>query len=105
MSTLLRIDSSPFPGETSFSRQLTSEFVTRWRSMQPDGCVIERDLAKTALAPVSAAWVAAAHTPEIDRTPEQIALLKASDELIAELETADEYAFGVPCIISQFLPA
>jgi len=95
MSTLLKVDSSPFPGEVSFSRQLTSEFAAQWRDMQPGGCIIERDLAKTELAPVSAAWVSAAHTPEADRTAGQNALLATSDELIAELEAADEYVFGV----------
>jgi FMN-dependent NADH-azoreductase len=93
--TLLRVDSSPFPGEMSFSRQLTSEFVARWRNMQPNGCIIERDLAKTALEPLQAPWIAAAYTPEASRTPEQSALLKTSDELIAELQAADEYVFGV----------
>jgi FMN-dependent NADH-azoreductase len=95
MSTLLRVDSSPFPGETSFSRQLTSEFVAQWRDAQPDGHVIERDLAHTALAPLSAEWVAAAYTPEASRTPEQNVLLATSDALIAELQAADEYVFGV----------
>jgi FMN-dependent NADH-azoreductase len=95
MSTLLRVDSSPFPGEASFSRQLTSEFVAQWRESHPDGRVIERDLAKTSLAPVNAEWVAAAYTPESSRTPEQNAALSTSDQLIAELQTADEYVFGV----------
>jgi FMN-dependent NADH-azoreductase len=95
MSTLLRVDSSPFPGEASFSRQLTSEFVAQWRNMQPDGCIIERDLAKTALAPVNSLWISAVYTPEANRTPEQNALLATSDELIAELQAADEYVFGV----------
>jgi FMN-dependent NADH-azoreductase len=91
----LRVDSSPFPGEASFSRQLTSEFVAQWHDSHPDGRVIERDLAKTALAPVNAEWVVACHTPESNLTPEQNALLTTSDELIAELQAADEYVFGV----------
>ena len=95
MSTLLRVDSSPFPGEASFSRQLTSEFVAQWRESHPDGRVIERDLAKTSLAPVNAEWVAAAYTPESSRTLEQNAALTTSDQLIAELQAADEYVFGV----------
>jgi len=95
MSTLLRLDSSPFPGEASFSRQLTSEFVAQWRDSHPDGRVMERDLAKTALAPVNAEWVVASYTPESNRTPEQNAALSTSDQLIAELHAADEYVFGV----------
>jgi FMN-dependent NADH-azoreductase len=95
MSTLLRVDSSPFPGEASFSRQLTSEFVAQWRDSHPDGRVMERDLAKTALEPVNAEWVVASHTLESNRTPEQNAALTTSDQLIAELQAADEYVFGV----------
>jgi len=95
MYRLLRVDSSPFPGEASFSRQLTSEFVAQWHDSHPDGRVIERDLAKTALAPVNAEWVMASHTPESNLTPEQKAILTTSDHLIAELQAADEYVFGV----------
>jgi FMN-dependent NADH-azoreductase len=95
MSTLLRVDSSPFGGDASFSRQLTGEFAAQWLESRPGGRVIERDLAKTALAPVTAPWIVAVHTPEANRTPEQTALLATSDELIVELGTADEYVFGV----------
>jgi FMN-dependent NADH-azoreductase len=95
MSTLLRVDSSPFPGEASFSRQLTSQFAAHWSESHPQGRIIERDLAHTALAPLSAEWVAAAYTPEANRTAEQNALLAASDQLIGELKAADEYVFGV----------
>ena len=95
MPTLLRLDSSPFPGEISFSRQLTSEFAAKWRESHPDGQVIERDLATTKLAPLDAQSISAVYTPEANRTPEQNALLKTSDDLIAELQAADEYVFGV----------
>jgi FMN-dependent NADH-azoreductase len=95
MSTLLRVDSSPFPGEVSFSRQLTSEFVAQWRDSHPEGGVIERDLALTELAPVNAQSITAVYTPEANRTPDQNALLATSDELIGELQAADEYVFGV----------
>ena len=95
MSTLLRVDSSPFPGEASFSRQLTSEFVAQWRESHPDGRTIERDLAQTELLPLDAPWIAASYTPEANRTEEQNALLTNSDSLIGELQAADEYVFGV----------
>jgi FMN-dependent NADH-azoreductase len=95
MPTLLRIDSSPFPGDASFSRQLTSEFVRQWRQTHPDGRVIDRDLADTNLAPVNAEWIAAANTPEASLAPWQQEALASSDELIAELHSAGEYVFGV----------
>ncbi|HTW44407.1 MAG TPA: NAD(P)H-dependent oxidoreductase [Acidobacteriaceae bacterium] len=95
MPTLLRVDSSPmFQG--SVSRQLTEEFVQRWRALHPDGSVISRDLNRTPLAPVTAQWVGAAYMPEESRGPEQKQILELSDTLIAELEAADEYVIGVP---------
>ena len=95
MSTLLKVDSSPFSSETSFSRQLTSEFAAQWRDRNPVGGILERDLAKTSFEPVNEQWISAAYTPEGNRTPEQNAALAQSDELIAELRAADEYVFGV----------
>jgi FMN-dependent NADH-azoreductase len=95
MTTLLHIDSSPLYGQ-SVSRQLTAAFVSHWKSSHPAGTVVERDLSATAIAPISAEWVASVFTPEDARTPQQAALLSLSDALIAELEAADEYVVGVP---------
>jgi FMN-dependent NADH-azoreductase len=95
MPTLLHIDSSPLYGR-SVSRQLTGAFVTQWQSSHPDGKVIDRDLNATAISPINAGWVGAAYTPEEARSPQQKELLALSDTLIAELEQADEYVFGVP---------
>jgi FMN-dependent NADH-azoreductase len=95
MPTLLHIDSSPLYGR-SVSRQLTGAFVTQWQSSHPDGKVIDRDLNATAISPINAGWVGAAYTPEEARSSQQKELLALSDTLIAELEQADEYVFGVP---------
>jgi len=95
MPTLLHIDSSP-AGDHSVSRALTAEFVKHWKAANPDGKVIDRDLTKTALLPVSGAWIGAAYTPPDALTAEQKALLALSDELVGELLEADEYVFGVP---------
>lgn len=95
MPSLLHIDSSPLYSR-SVSRQLSGEFVTQWKSSHPDGTVIERDLNATPLTPVTAEWVGAAYSPEKARTPQQKEVLALSDTLIAELEQADEYVFGVP---------
>src|SRR5450755_2554222 len=95
MSTLLHIDSSPLYGR-SVSRQLTGAFVTQWKSSHPDGKVIDRDLNATSIPPINAEWVAAVYTPEVARTQQQKELLSLSDSLLAELEQADEYVFGVP---------
>src|SRR5580693_8513992 len=95
MSTLLHIDSSPLYGR-SVSRELTAAFVSQWKASHPDGRVIDRDLNATAMPPVNAEWVGAAYTPDDARTPEQKQVLALSDTLLAELEQADEYVFGVP---------
>ena len=93
MPTLLQLDSSPL--ESSISRELTREFVKTWKAANPDGAVIYRDVAAHTSKPLDAAWIGAVYTPEDVRTPEQAALLVSSDVLIAELEKADEYVFGV----------
>jgi FMN-dependent NADH-azoreductase len=95
MPTLLHIDSSPLYGR-SVSRELTAAFVAQWKASYPDGQVIDRDLSATAMPPVNAEWVGAAYTPGEARTPQQKELLSLSDSLLAELEQADEYIFGVP---------
>jgi FMN-dependent NADH-azoreductase len=95
MSTLLHIDSSPLY-RGSVSRQLTGAFVTQWKSSNPDGKVLDRDLNSTSIPPIDAEWVAAVYTPEEARTSQQKEQLSLSDSLLAELERADEYVFGVP---------
>jgi FMN-dependent NADH-azoreductase len=95
MPTLLHINSSPLYGR-SVSRQLTDAVVTQWKSWHPDGTVVDRDLNATSIPPVTAEWVGAAYTPEEARTPQQKEVLALSDTLLAELEQADEYVFGVP---------
>src|ERR1700694_2412978 len=93
MPPLLHLDSSPLEG--SISRELTREFVKPWQTPHPDGTVIYRDLAAKPPKPVDTAWIYSSFTPEASRTPEQKAALATSDELIAELERADQYVIGV----------
>ncbi len=93
MPTLLHIDSGPL--DSSISRELTREFVKTWRSAHPGAEVIYRDLAANPPNPIHSAWIYSSFTPEPSRTPEQKRALELSDELIAELENADEYVFGV----------
>lgn len=93
MPTLLHLDSSPL--QSSITRELTREFVKTWKAAHPGGIVIDRDLAIQQPKPIDAAWVGSVHTPEAARSAEQIAALATSDQLIAELEAADEYVFGV----------
>jgi FMN-dependent NADH-azoreductase len=95
MTTLLHIDSSPLYGR-SISRELSLAFVEQWKSVHPDGKVIERDLYATVISPVDEKWVSAAFAPEEHRTPEQKTALEPSDTLLAELEQANEYIIGLP---------
>ena len=95
MATLLRIDSSPLGSDASFSRQLTTEFVQEWQRVHPDGKVVTRDLITTKLPLLSAEWIGAAYTPEGRLSPSQQEVLAVSNQLIAELESADEYVIGV----------
>jgi FMN-dependent NADH-azoreductase len=93
MPILLHVDSSPL--ESSITRELTREFVDTWKAAHPDGAVLYRDLAKYPPQPVDAAWIAAAYSPEAARTPEHTRALAVSEELIGELEKADEFVIGV----------
>ena len=95
MATLLRIDSSPM-GAASVSRHMSETFVESWKKAHPDGKVVTRDLTKSGLVSINAEWVAAAYTPAESRTAEQKAALVKSDELLAEVDAADELAIGVP---------
>jgi FMN-dependent NADH-azoreductase len=94
MPTLLQLDASPL--ETSISRELAREFVATWKTANPNGTVIYRDLSALTPAPISQAWVHAVFTPADSRSAEQKALLAPSDELIQELEAANEIVIGVP---------
>ena len=95
MATLLKIDSSPM-GDRSISRKLTAKFVDVWRKAHPGGEVISRDLSKVSIPMVDGSWVGAAYTPEEGRSLEQRKVLAVSDELLAELQQADEVVLGVP---------
>ncbi len=91
---LLRIDSSA--RNTSVSRRLTQSFVDTWKSQHPGGTVIDRDLAKTPVSHVTDEWVAAVHTDSAKLTDDQQRLLKTSNELISEIQSADVVVIGVP---------
>jgi FMN-dependent NADH-azoreductase len=91
---LLRVDSSA--RNSSITRQLTSQFVKGWKESNPDGEVVERDLATTPLPHITDEWTHAVHTEEAKRTPQQRQTLALSDQLIGELQSADAVVIGVP---------
>jgi FMN-dependent NADH-azoreductase len=95
MSTLLHIDSSA-RGERSVSRQLTRDFANTWKQAHPGGKIIYRDLGHDHVPLVTENFIAAAFSPPDALSPELRSALAISDELIGELEAANEYVFGVP---------
>jgi FMN-dependent NADH-azoreductase len=95
MPTLLNIQSSP-RGRSSISRMLSHDFVTAWQTKHPDGKVVLRDLAEDSLPYVGIPWITGIFLPEDKHTPEMQRALAVSDELIAELCSADEILIGTP---------
>jgi len=95
MSTLLKIDVSS-RGKLSISRKLSSLFLEQWTKAHADHKVIERDIASTDIPFLEFPWISANITKLSARTEEQKALLKLSDDLIAELQQADEYLIATP---------
>lgn len=95
MKTLLAIQVSP-RYEYSASRKLTNHFVTEWQLAHPGGRVVIRDLVKTDLPFVDMAWIQGAYTPPETHTPEASAAIKVSNDLVAELQAADQVVIGTP---------
>ena len=91
---LLRIDSSA--RRNSVSRQLTARFVEAWQQEHPDGTVMERNLATTALPHITDEWVQAIRTNPESLTSEQKSVLQLSDALVHELVQADTIVIGAP---------
>jgi FMN-dependent NADH-azoreductase len=95
MPTLLNIQSSP-RGRNSISRTLSNDFVTAWQAKHPDGAVVLRDLAENNLPYIGIPWITGIFLPADKHTPEMQRALAVSDELIAELFSADEILIGTP---------
>ena len=95
MSTLLQITSS-ITGDNSHSTRLSNEFVARWRAQNPQGKVVERNLAAEGVPHLDGARLGALFTPAESRTAEQQSVVDYSDALIDELRNADVIVFGVP---------
>ncbi len=109
MPTLLRIDVSP-RGDSSVSRKLGAQFEGQWKTTNPDGKIITRDLAKTDLPFVTLPWISGAYSDPAGHTPEQKHALQIGDEMIAELKSADQYLlttpmynFAVPAILKAWI--
>jgi FMN-dependent NADH-azoreductase len=103
IATLLHIEVSP-RGDWSVSRHLRPAVAAEWKTNNPDGKVIHRDLSAKPLPTVDLPWIAAAYSTPDQRTPEQAAAIKVSNELVDELLAADEILIGSP-MFNFALPA
>ena len=87
MPTLLYLTTSP-RGDYSISRQLGHAAVQAWRARNPEGRIIERDLAKTPLTFVDFDWIAGAYSPPEYHNERHKRAIALSDELVAEVVAA-----------------
>ena len=109
MPTLLHLTVSP-RGDHSISRQLGSAAVGEWEKDNPGGRVIERDLARTSLSFIDSEWIAGAFAPSDTHTEDHRRAIAISDELISELQQADEiildtpmYNFAIPAVLKAWI--
>ena len=93
MKTILHIDASARGGD-SVSRTKSAQLVKELAD-ENGASVIYRNLAD-GIPLVTETMVNAYFTPEEDRTEEQKEALKASDELVAELQQSDALVIGTP---------
>ena len=109
MAALLHIDASARKTR-SISRSLGTEFKNQWLSANAEDKFIYRDVGSTPPEFICESWIAAAFTPESDRTNEQTSLLAQSDLLIDELSTANVivistpmYNYGMPAALKAWV--
>jgi FMN-dependent NADH-azoreductase len=93
----------------SVSRMLSGEIVAALEARESDVTVTERDLGD-GVPVVDEAWIGANFTAEEERTAEQRKVLRASDTLVAELQSADVivigspiYNFGIPAALKAWV--
>ena len=109
MSNVLIIESSARQ-QDSFSRQLTRQFVSQWQAAHPTDQVTVRDLALNPVPHLDANLLGGWMKPEAQRSADEHASLKRSDELTDELLAADVlvlaapmYNFAIPSTLKAWL--
>lgn len=109
MARLLRIDSSPRT-EGSHSRKIADEVERLWRDANPGGDVVVRDLTDRPVPHVDQRLLTAISDPDYRTKDDQRAIAALSDELVAELKSADEllisapmYNFTVPSVLKAWI--
>ena len=109
MTTLLRIDASTRI-EDSHSRALADEVEAAWFKAHPNGDVVVRDLAQQPVALLTNDTINGYYTPPAELTDELRQATALSDDLIAELKSADAllistpmYNFSVPAVLKAWI--
>lgn len=109
MSNVLIIESSARQ-QGSFSRQLTRQFISQWQAARPADQVTVRDLALNPVPHLDANLLGGWMKPEAQRSADEQASLKRSDELIDEVLGADVlvlaapmYNFAIPSTLKAWL--
>lgn len=95
MKTLLRIDCSSRT-KGSHSRTLADYFEENWKAANPKSTIIYRDLVKHQLPHIQNNTIEGFYTPIEHLSPENKKATALSDELIAELKSADEILISSP---------
>jgi FMN-dependent NADH-azoreductase len=94
MATLLKINTSLLA--TGNANRLADAFVAQWCEQHPEDRVIIRDLTHRPIPHLDETTLTGFFTPAEQRTPEQQAAVRLSNELVAELQAADVVVLGVP---------
>jgi len=87
MSSILLLTSSP--RADSLSTPIAADLAEKLKNQKPGSVVVRRDLAASPLPHIDDLFTGAIRKPADDRTAEEIAAIKTSDELVAELFAAD----------------
>jgi FMN-dependent NADH-azoreductase len=95
MANVLYINSS-VRNSGSLSRQLSAEFIAKWKAANPSDTIVERDLAANPVPHLTEQMMGAFFTPAEARNAEQAFTVKTSDTLVAELQAADVVVIGAP---------
>src|SRR5688572_20538830 len=108
MKTLLQINTS-INSDAGESSRLANGLVAAWRTRNPGGTVIARDLARDPVPHLTAERFQAFLSKPGERTVAQQAVVQYSDRLIGELKRADTiviglpmYNFGVPSMLKAY---
>ncbi|MGF1537985.1 MAG: FMN-dependent NADH-azoreductase [Elainellaceae cyanobacterium] len=108
MRTILRVDASAHRSD-SRSRALGDRLSSQLQQQHPQARVIHRDLAQ-GVPLLTEEQITARETLENQRTPEQQAILRPSENLIKELKAADTlilttpiYNFSIPAALKAYI--